>query len=57
MPCRRAASISEAGADIEGNCPFEGVCKAEAALAAGAGDKRKAARAFCRAATLSACLP
>ena len=38
--------IPRAGADDKGNCPFEGECKAEAALAAGAGDKRKAARAL-----------
>ena len=55
--CRRAASMPDAGAAFEGNCPFEGECKAKAALAAGAGDKRKAARAFCRNATLPECLP
>jgi hypothetical protein len=36
----------EAGAVLEGNCPFEGEWQAKAALAAGAMDKRKAARAL-----------
>ena len=35
-----------AGAADKGNCPFEGEEQAKAALAAGAGDKRKAARAW-----------
>ena len=65
--------MSPAGEALEGNCPFEGACKAKAALAAGAGDKRKAARSLesglvgsrpaCRSGVwvvscgLSACLP
>ena len=35
-----------AGASDKGNCPFEGEGKAKAALAAGAGIRRKAARAL-----------
>ena len=55
--CRRAAPMPGAGAVFEGNCPFEGACKAKAALAARTKDKRKAARALSRSATLSARLP
>mgnify|MGYP003502071022 CR=1 FL=1 len=44
--CRRTGVMSPAGEALEGNCPFEGACKAKAALAAGAEDKRKAARAL-----------
>jgi hypothetical protein len=46
-----------AGAAGKGNCPFEGEREAKAALAAGAGKKRKSAGAFCRRATLPECLP
>ena len=35
-----------AGADGEGNCPFEGACEAKAALAAGVGIEGKDARAL-----------
>ena len=44
--CRRATGCPGAGAAFEGYCPFEGACKAKAALAAGLGIRRKASRAL-----------
>ena len=56
-PCRGRLACPRAGAVLEGNRLFEGEWKAKVALAAGAGDKRKAARAFVsgRSGSRSAC--